>query len=311
MIEQAGIFGMELRTLRYFCAVARERHFTRAAQLCNVSQSALSHQIKKLEEELGCRLVERSSKRVELTVEGAIFFEHCRPAIDRIFEGVERLRQLSPEPRSLRIGVWGHFLLTEILPSSLLRLREGGFSQPIQVIEVSGIDLFAALDDSRIDFAIAGEVTPRRGFTLTPLYMEELALAVPLDDPLAPLETLPLTALNGRSLGALTKNYASRLALERALAEVDVHPCFVAELNSPETLRDFANRAQLPIVAPIQGFRDLPEVKTVRLVSPTPSRPMMLITREGTEFTAPALELIKTMREIWDAFGPSANETAA
>ena len=58
---------MEIRHLRFFCTLAEELHFTRAALLLNVSQSSLSHQIKQLEDELGTRLLERTNRRVRLS----------------------------------------------------------------------------------------------------------------------------------------------------------------------------------------------------------------------------------------------------
>ena len=65
---------MELRHLRCFVAVAEELHFTRAAERCHTVQSALSHQISRLEEQLGARLFERTSRRVALTPAGDAWF---------------------------------------------------------------------------------------------------------------------------------------------------------------------------------------------------------------------------------------------
>ena len=69
---------MELRQLRTFIAVAELRHFARAANLCNLSQPAVSHQIAQLEEELGAKLLNRAARRVSLTVAGEVFVEEAR-----------------------------------------------------------------------------------------------------------------------------------------------------------------------------------------------------------------------------------------
>ncbi|VTR24287.1 Ben and cat operon transcriptional regulator [Serratia fonticola] len=66
---------MNLKQIRYALAVAEEQSFTRAAQRCHTVQSALSHQVAKLEEELGCTLFERTSRRVELTTAGRAFIQ--------------------------------------------------------------------------------------------------------------------------------------------------------------------------------------------------------------------------------------------
>ena len=68
--------------MRYVVAVAEERSFTRAAQRCHVVQSALSHQIKALERELGVTLFARSSRRVEVTAAGEVFLVAARESLD-------------------------------------------------------------------------------------------------------------------------------------------------------------------------------------------------------------------------------------
>ena len=80
---------MELRWLQTFAAVAEARHFARAAERCNLSQPAVSHQIRQLEAELGARLLNRSGRRVSLTVAGELFLEDAR----RILAGVDRARE--------------------------------------------------------------------------------------------------------------------------------------------------------------------------------------------------------------------------
>ena len=80
---------MELRQLQTFVAVAELRHFARAADRCNLSQPAVSHQIRLLEEQLGARLLNRDGRRVSLTVAGELFVEDAR----RILAAVDRARE--------------------------------------------------------------------------------------------------------------------------------------------------------------------------------------------------------------------------
>ena len=69
---------MELRLLQTFAAVAELRHFARAAERCNLSQPAVSHQIRQLEESLGTKLLNRDGRRVSLTVAGELFLDDAR-----------------------------------------------------------------------------------------------------------------------------------------------------------------------------------------------------------------------------------------
>src|ERR671924_2134186 len=91
---------MELRLLQTFTAVAELRHFARAADRCNLSQPAVSHQIRLLEEELGTRLLNRAGRRVSLTVAGELFLDDAR----RILAAVDRARERVQSVSSGTVG---------------------------------------------------------------------------------------------------------------------------------------------------------------------------------------------------------------
>lgn len=96
---------MELRQLRYFVAVAEERHFSRAATRIGMAQPPLSLQVAKLERELGVQLFRRNSRHVELTPAGEALLPYVRRSLDDIDEGVRAAQQTqSSRSRELRIG---------------------------------------------------------------------------------------------------------------------------------------------------------------------------------------------------------------
>jgi LysR family transcriptional regulator, transcriptional activator of the cysJI operon len=86
---------MEIRQLRTFVAVAELRHFARAAALCNLSQPAVSHQIAQLEDELGARLLNRTARRVSLTVAGDVFLEEARRILGVVDRAHERMQEVA------------------------------------------------------------------------------------------------------------------------------------------------------------------------------------------------------------------------
>ena len=92
---------MEIRHLRYFCVLAEQLHFTKAALLLNVAQPALSHQIKQLEEELGTQLVERTNRRVRLTAAGEVFLARAARILEQLDQAAE-LRRLRRENEILK-----------------------------------------------------------------------------------------------------------------------------------------------------------------------------------------------------------------
>jgi DNA-binding transcriptional LysR family regulator len=85
---------MEIRHLRYFCVLAEQLHFTKAALLLNVAQPALSHQIKQLEEEIGTQLVERTNGRVRLTAAGVAFLSRATRILEQIDQAAREAAQV-------------------------------------------------------------------------------------------------------------------------------------------------------------------------------------------------------------------------
>ena len=79
-----GRYRLELRQLRYFAAVARERNFTRAAEMLHIAQPPLSRQIQQLEDELGAALIERGSRPLRLTDAGRLLYEQAAQVLDRV-----------------------------------------------------------------------------------------------------------------------------------------------------------------------------------------------------------------------------------
>ena len=86
---------MELRLLRTFTSVAELRHFAKAADACNLSQPAVSHQIAMLEEEIGARLFNRTGRRVTLTVAGEVLLEEARHILGAVDRARERMQEVT------------------------------------------------------------------------------------------------------------------------------------------------------------------------------------------------------------------------
>ena len=126
---------MELRHLRYFAALAEQLSFTVAAQKVHVTQSTLSHQIRQLEEELGCRLFEREGRRVTMTEAGELFLERVRNALREVDEGVSTVRFAAEEMTGVvRIGATHTFNL-HIIPRCVSLFLDRHPSVRVDVLE--------------------------------------------------------------------------------------------------------------------------------------------------------------------------------
>ena len=183
---------MNIRDLQYAVAVADHGHFGRAAETCFVGQPTLSAQIRKLEDELGVTLFERTKRSVRITPIGEEIVAQARDLLaqaDRIAETARA--SLDPLSGPLRLGMIptiGPYLTPTLLPS----LRHGLPKVTLGLSEDLTQDLEAKLLDGRIDAAIlATEVTDRR-FSEIPLFDEPFWIALPRSHPLAAQDEVAL-----------------------------------------------------------------------------------------------------------------------
>lgn len=116
---------MELRHLRYFVTVVQEMHFGRAAEKLHMVQPALSMQIKDLEEEVGTPLLRRTTRRIELTEAGALFYEEALRTLNQAGRALKLARRAGRgQIGSLRVGYAGNAVLSGIMPNLLDRYRQ-------------------------------------------------------------------------------------------------------------------------------------------------------------------------------------------
>lgn len=173
--------------MRYAVAVAEERNFTRAAERCFVVQSALSHQIKALERELGVTLFARTSRRVEVTAAGAAFVTAARVSLDAAARAVADASAATGDIRgTLTIGVIP--TVTQIdVPAVLARFHHAHPAVAIRLTGGSSDRFVAAIVAGEMDAAVLGlaDATPPQGVASRVLARERLVAVVPADHPLA------------------------------------------------------------------------------------------------------------------------------
>jgi LysR family transcriptional regulator, transcription activator of glutamate synthase operon len=169
---------MELRQLRYVEAVARHRHFTRAAEELHVAQSALSHQVRRLEAELGVDLFERTSRRVGTTEAGEAVARRAR----RVLAEVEGVRDDVDELEGLvrgRIAIGALLPAGEIdVPLLLSRFREAHPGIDVRLREGTLGDMLGYLAEEEVDAAFAMlDVEPPEGCAVEVLSEDEVVAA--------------------------------------------------------------------------------------------------------------------------------------
>ena len=176
---------MTLTELRYIVAVARERHFGRAAEACFVSQPTLSLAIKKLEEELDVKLFERSTAEVSVTPLGDAIVRQAQSVLEQA-AAIKEIAKRGQDPLTgpLRLGIIytiGPYLLPELVKHVIEQVPQ----MPLVLQENFTVKLLDMLRTGELDCAIMAEPFPDTGLALAPLYDEPFMVAVPSAHPLA------------------------------------------------------------------------------------------------------------------------------
>jgi len=187
---------MNLQELRYLVAVAEHRHFGRAAEACNVSQPTLSSQIRKLESELGITLLERTNKRVEITLVGSQILAHAQRALAEAKQ-IEEVARAAHDPLtgSLKLGVIPT-LSPYLMPLILKPLRENYPGLTIELWEDQTRVLIDGLRSHRLDAALLATEPDSPEITDIVLFDEPLLAALPTTHPLAALPCIAEEALS-------------------------------------------------------------------------------------------------------------------
>ena len=201
---------MTLTELKYIVAVARERHFGRAAEACFVSQPTLSVAVKKLEEELDVKIFERSSNEVTITALGEDIVRQAQSVLDQAAE-IKEIAKRGKDPLAgmLTLGVIytiGPYLLPDLVRQSIARTPQ----MPLMLQENFTVKLLEMLRTGEIDCAILAEPFPDTGLAIAPLYDEPFLAAVPSTLPLAQQESISTQQLKNETMLLLGAGHCFR-----------------------------------------------------------------------------------------------------
>ncbi|TDR82650.1 LysR substrate-binding domain-containing protein [Paludibacterium purpuratum] len=279
---------MTLTELRYIVAVARERHFGRAAQGCFVSQPTLSIAIKKLEDELGVTLFERGGQEVSVTEIGERVVEQAQ----RVLEEADTIKRLAGEHQNelvgpLKLGVIftiGPYLLPRLIPA----LRQLAPDMPLIIEENYTARLAEMLKRGEVDAVIVADPFDEPGTIAWPLYDEPFVVATPKGHPWEKLERVETAQLSQQSVLLLTQGNCFRDQVLQAcsdLASRQNHGHGLAGMlqgSSLNTIRHMVASGIGITVMPATSVSpaDEPLLSIRPFKAPVPERRVLLVTRK-------------------------------
>ena len=237
---------MTLTELRYVVTLARERHFGRAAERCHVSQPTLSVAVKKLEDELGIPLFERSKSSIRVTEVGQRIIEQAQRVLDQV--GVikdmaqDGKNQLNSPLKVGAIYTIGPYLFPHLLPE----LRRAAPDMPLYIEENYTANLRQKLRHSDLDAIIIALPFEEPEVVTLPLYDEPFVVLLPADHPLTAKDQITAEEMSKEQLLLLGPGHCFRdQVLESCPPLVDAitkradngRPELVTEGSSLETIR--------------------------------------------------------------------------
>jgi LysR family hydrogen peroxide-inducible transcriptional activator len=296
---------MTLTELRYIVAVARERHFGRAAEACFVSQPTLSVAIKKLEDELNIQIFERSGSELAITSLGQSIIHQAQKVLDEA-QVIKHLAQHGQDPLSgpVRLGTI-YTIAPYLLPKLIARSREALPQMPLYLQENFTVKLLELLKQGDIDAAILADPFPQSGLEVLPLYDEGFMVAIPQGHPWETLSMIQHDELKSQTTLLLGQGHCFRDQV------LDICPDMQKNQNDGElssfegsSLETIRQMVAGGIGISIMPMTSIPEdvhasglIRYIRFAEPIPKRRVVLAWRKSyarTKAMHALAEAIKT-----------------
>lgn len=277
---------MNIRAVQYLVTLADVRHFSKAAELCYVSQPTLSTQIRKLEEELDVQLVERSPRQVMLTPVGEEIVERARTILNEV-EAMRAIARRSRDPHSgtLRLGIFptlAPYLLPHVIPD--IRQRYPRLS--LRLFEEKTEDLLEMLEQGRLDAGLLALPVADERLVTRSLFEEPFVVAMPESHPLARQKEIRLEDLEDVELLLLEDGHCLRDQALEVCHMAGAHEKLDFHATSMETLRQMvaANTGVtlMPTLAVKPPVAPTDNLVTRPFVQPGPRRTIAMVWRKSS-----------------------------
>lgn len=289
---------MEIYQLQYFIKTAEVLHFTKAAELCFVTQSGLSQQIKKLEEELGLPLFKRIGKKVQLTEAGSVFLIHAKKVVENVENGKQAIEDLNEMiGGELRIGVTYIFGLL-ILPvvnafakkyQNLKIIVEYGTTEVLeQKLLDNELDLVFVISSHEIEMPIQK----------VPLFTSNMVMVVSKNHALANLDKIAFKKIEEIPLILPGKGSNSREYVEELFKKFNMKPRISIELQSIHALLQMVENSDWATIVAEMALKDWDSLKAIQITGVSTKRDSYMLTMGGYQKKAVKLFMEEFKKSI-------------
>jgi DNA-binding transcriptional LysR family regulator len=296
---------LDLLGLQAFLAIAERGSFHAAAAHLNLSQTALSHRIRKLEELLGLRLLARTTRQVSLTPSGVDLLPKARKLVDEMttaFEGLNQQAQLKEE--SIEIGCLPTIAVM-FLPHALARFKQLYPEMRVKVRDNSATEIAERVQSGDAIFSITIVAANRWDLDIKPIVKEPFVLVAHREMPLAEKNTLTWAEIAGLPLIRISAETGNRILIDDALGERRDKMIWRYEVQRVTTAVSFVRSRVGYAVVPQLAYDVIADkdLVSITLTSPTVSRHIGVITRKGIALDARASMLLGLIEDaLHEAF---------
>lgn len=249
---------VELRVLRIFCAVAERGSVAAAAQEVSLTPSALSHALRGLEAEVGCRLFDRKGKRMLLNPAGEELLARVKAPMAELNAAADAVRNLGKWGQiRLRVGAAATICQT-LLPPVMRELKRRHPGLLLQIESGDMPELLESLREHRIDLAIGVSPEPVRGLELRPLFEDELLLAFAPDHPWAEGRPITREDLRAQPLIVYQRRSLTSGVVDDHFKQLGVSPSTTMEIGSITAIKEMVKLGLgVSVLSPWTAVREL------------------------------------------------------
>lgn len=289
---------MHIETLKVFCDIIESGSFSYAASQNFVTQSAVSQQVRSLEEKYDCRLIERGRAGVKPTAAGQILYSSSKEIVRKFMELENRLRELgSVIAGSIRVGTVYSVGLHE-LPPYLTEFLRNYPSVNVHLEYQRANKVYEDLVEGKIDLGVVAYPAKRSQIVTIPFRHDELVLIVPPDHTLAKHNRISVGQLNGQSFVGYERDISTRKACDRILRDYGVRPHYTMEFDNIETIKRAVEIGLGCAIVPkltVENETARGSLKTIEFQEGPFTRPLAIVHKRGRELSPAARKFVDVL----------------
>lgn len=289
--------NFDIADLKAFVAVAELASFRRAAELLHISQPALSRRVEKLEQALSLKLLERTTRKVELNAMGRVFLPRAQHVLAELEASLIGMTELNERLHGLVTIACIPSVVDTVVASAIHQIKKQFPRIRLRILDQPAADILLTVARSEVDFGIGYLGASEPDLDFEELASESFVLACRKDHPLATRNSISWSELAHQDCVTQAQGSGNRLLIDQALSNTVTQPHWVCEVQHVPSLLSLVRRG-VGVGAVPQHAISGTDLCGIPLVEPQVLRSIGLISRRGKALSAMAQEFQRSLRLV-------------